>query len=42
MVKGHEKAVRRVAFLLVLALFLAGLGMVSAPVNIPGLCRVYP
>jgi len=42
MLKQHKKAARRVAFLLVISIFLTALGAVSHPVNAPGFCRVYP
>ena len=42
LVARHEKAARRVAFLLVLALFFTVLGLVADPVVTPGLCKVYP
>ena len=42
LVQRHRKAARRVAFLIVLSLFLTGLGMLSKPVNETGFCLVYP
>ena len=42
LVARHEKAARRVAFLLGLALFCTVLGLVADPVVTPGLCKVYP
>jgi hypothetical protein len=38
----HPKATRRVAFLLFLALLFTALGLISAPVIVPGMCKVYP
>ena len=42
LVDRHPKAARRAAFLLLLALFFTVLGMVSEPVFLPGMCKVYP
>jgi len=42
LVARHDKAARRVAFLLGLALFFTVLGLVADPVVTPGLCKVYP
>jgi hypothetical protein len=38
----HPRAARRVAFLFFLALLFTALGLISAPVVLTGMCRVYP
>jgi hypothetical protein len=38
----HRRAARRVVFLLGLAVFFTLLGLVTDPVIMPGLCKVYP
>ncbi|WP_374276566.1 hypothetical protein [Azonexus sp.] len=40
--KRHEKATRWVAFFIGLSLFFTLLGLVTDPVYMPGLCKVYP
>lgn len=42
LVMRNKKAARWVAFLLGLSLFFTLLGLVTDPVYMPGLCKVYP
>ena len=38
----HPRAARRAAFFIGLAIFFTLLGWLTDPVNMPGMCKVYP